>query len=347
MSSNKTCLILVNYNTWRDTTECLESLFKLQEPIDIVVVDNASTDDSVMQIKNWAEGKIDVPIVNKTHENLILPKINKPINYWEIEEKEILEEVKDDVSFTLIKAANNGGFSAGNNIGIKHCLRHLQGAYFWLLNNDTVVEKNCLAELIAYYKQKADSKLGILGSKIAYYSHPTTLQCVGGGKYNKWLGKSSLVKEGAHVNSTFKREDIQLDFISGASMFMSKKFIEDVGLMSEEYFLYFEELDWTYRSAKMGYYIDYNPNSIVYHKGGESTRSNTNSNSVLTDFYYSRNKLLFTNKHLGKIYQCSIYLSFVLICLKRLLIGQANRIPMFVGIILNPHKNFSSIKIKN
>ena len=117
--------------------------------------------------------------------------------------------------------------------------------------------------------------------------------------------------------------------------------------MSEEYFLYFEELDWTYRSAKMGYYIDYSPNSIVYHKGGESTGSNTNSNSVLTDFYYSRNKLLFTSKHLGKIYQCSIYLSFVLICLKRLLIGQANRIPMFVGIVLNPHKNFNSIKFKN
>lgn len=101
-------IIIVNWNGWKDTLECLESIFKINYPnYDIIVVDNHSQDDSINQLKNYS--------VNN--------------------------------NFKLIENEENYGFAEGNNIGIKYALKYLNPKYILLLNNDTIVDKNFLKEL--------------------------------------------------------------------------------------------------------------------------------------------------------------------------------------------------------
>ena len=337
MPQKKTCVILVNYNSWVDTVECLESLFKLKESVEIVVVDNASTDDSIQSIRNWAQGE--KVITTSLHSELTRPPIAKPLVYKEYVEGERSVSQISDNHFTLLISNRNDGFSSGNNLGIKFSVSHFDPKYFWLLNNDTVVKSNTLSKLIDFHEQ-SPKNIGVLGSTILYYDQPEIVQCYGGAVYNKWLGKSSLVGEGSDIKDKGIDAFNELSFVSGASMFVSSKYIKDVGLLGEEYFLYFEELDWIYRGKQFGYEIAFVPESIVYHKGGQSTGSENNStgNSLLSDFYYTRNKIIFTKKHLGLLHLISIYLSFVLISMNRLLKGQWNRIPLLLSGLINPKK---------
>ncbi len=117
-------------------------------------------------------------------------------------------------------------------------------------------------------------------------------------------------------------------------MFVSREFIEDVGLMDERYFLYFEDLDWSERAKRKGYELKYCWKSKVYHKEGGSIGSSSKGEkkSKLADYYGIRNRIIFTKKFYPQ-YQWSVYLSLLGVILNRIKRKQFDRIKLVFDAI--------------
>ena len=331
-SSPRVSIIILNYNGWKDTLECLESVLKIDYPtFQVVVVDNASTDGSMQRLEEWADGKIPANAsMHSSISRLTSPPVPKPISYCAYEGEVISKHTcgGDSSKLTFIKSGTNGGFAAGNNLGIKFAQSQQDCQFVWLLNNDTVVHPNSLKELLKYYAASA-GKLGILGSKLLYYHNPDLIQALGG-QYNKWLCSTRHIgsyKNAASYTST-SMPDITPDYVIGAAMFVPTSFILDVGLINEEYFLYFEELDWSIRGKKKGWSIDVCLESTVYHKEGASISAN-DSKSELADYYSLKNRILFTRRFFP-IALPSVYLSLLFVAFNRLRRGQPERLKLII-----------------
>ena len=150
-------------------------------------------------------------------------------------------------NLTLLQSGTNLGFAGGNNVGLRYALAH--GAqYVWLLNNDTLVEPDALGKLVAKFQREPD--LGLCGSTLVYESQRDTVQALGGARYNRWLGTVQHI--GQHERWPQAVDEVRveqrLSYLIGASTLVSKAFLERVGLLQEDYFLYFEELDWAVRA---------------------------------------------------------------------------------------------------
>lgn len=288
-------IILLNWNGWKDTIECLESVFRLTEgDFCVVVCDNASTDDSANRLTDWAQGKLHAVATNPQLSDLSSPPVLKPICYLELtrEEAESSEPFRA-ARLVFIQTGANLGYAGGNNVGLRYALRDEGAQFFWLLNNDTVVDRNALTAIIEYMRQHP--RVGLCGSLNLSYSEQNETLAHGGGAYNRWTARAAKTRSSGRdaVNST----PVRLDFISGASMLASRAFLDEIGLMEESYFLYFEEHDWAFRS-KDTFDLGCAGASIIYHKEGGSIGSHRNREmrSLLSEKYLSRNRLLFTRR---------------------------------------------------
>ena len=283
---NKVYIIILNYNGWQDTVECLESVLKSDyESYQIIVVDNNSSDNSMAYLIKWAKEELCLWLPDKNPlKKLSFPFKKKPLNYilYSKDEalkggKEIEKNLKNPLVF--IQSGENRGFAAGNNIGIKYALAKDDFEYVWLLNNDTVIERNTLKNLINYANKK---QTGICGSVLKYYNEPDKIQAYGG-KINKFLGTTKHLL----------KYNNDIDYIVGASMLIHKDVIKKVGLLPEDYFLYYEDVDYGFNVKRQGFKLDIALNSIVYHKEGASTKKSDN-----IDFLYLKNKIKFHKKYL-------------------------------------------------
>jgi GT2 family glycosyltransferase len=280
LSVNRVYIILVNWNGWRDTVECLKSLLLLEYPnFRFVVCDNGSSDDSLQEIRNWADFH--------------------GVRYVEYQraEFEACGSLTSDPLLTLIHNNENLGFAGGNNVGLRYALARSDADYCWLLNNDTVVEPDALTHLVVRMEQQP--QVGICGSTILSYHDRSRIQALGGGHYCRWIGLpwhyGRFCKRGKTINQ--EQADASMNYVEGASMLVSRRFLDEVGLLCEDYFLYFEEADWSIR-AKGRFGLGYAPQSIVYHKVGGSigTSSNPAKMSYTSDYFNIRNRILFTQR---------------------------------------------------
>lgn len=333
-------IIIVNWNGWKDTIECLESIFaNTHINYKVVVCDNCSTDYSVNHIVAWAEGRLDAYVLESNPlRKLTWPPTTKPILYCLYEDNAItpLKLADSNAELIIIKINSNLGFSGGNNVGIKYALLDNQCSFLWLLNNDTVVAKDSLSCLVNHGHVICKSNVGIIGSKILYYHKPNIIQSVAG-IYNKWLSigghlGDSQVDSGQYdvpVNS------VRIDYVVGASMFVRREFIETVGLMSEDFFLYYEEIDWYIRGTKLGWLLDYCYESIIYHKEGASIGTNKvlKRRSKISDYYCLKNRLVISSKYFPK-YFYFVYIGLVLTLLKSLIRLDLDRASMIGKILL-------------
>jgi len=293
-------IIVLNWNGWHDTIECLESVLRLDYPdYKVVVCDNASLDGSVDQIRRWARGELSAESRNSTLASLISPPIPKPIPFVEICPGQSAGAVEDHAArLVFIQTGANLGFAGGNNVALRYALQQGDCDFAWLLNNDTVVRPDALSQLVRRMQERPDA--GICGSTLLYYDDPSKIQACGGYVYNKWVARGGHI--GRLTNAAqlpdAKEVERKMAYVVGASMLVRGVFLEKVGLMDEEYFLYFEELDWA-AEAKNQFQLAYCPRSIVYHKEGTSIGSYrvTAHQSVLAEFYATRNRILFTRKH--------------------------------------------------
>lgn len=309
-------IIIVNWNGSHDTVECLESLFRLTYPsFTVVICDNCSSDESLAMIKRWSE--------------------SNDLCYNELRSDKVDQEEKPDVDLPLvvIRSSVNLGFAGGNNVGMRYALTRGDCDYLWLLNNDTVVDPDALTRLVERMGQQAS--VGMCGSTIRRYHDPESIQALGGGYYCRWIGLpwhyGRFRMWGKKINQ--RRAEIWMNYVEGASMLVSRKFVEEVGLMCEDYFLYFEETDWAIR-AKGRFQLAYAPLSIVYHKVGASigTSSNPARKSMVCDYYNIRNRILFTRRYYPLALP-TIYLVLLGALLLRLCLGRWDRVWMIIKLL--------------
>ena len=271
-------IIILNWNAYDDTFECLKSLEHLTYPyFHVFLVDNASQDNSFDKLRqDYKDGKFNVPI-------------------------------------TFIQTGKNLGFAGGNNVAIREAYN--QGyQYFWMLNNDTVVDPNALTPLVEVLEK--EEKVGIVGSKIYYYG--TNKIWFAGGRINTWTGVAWHIGMNKDDIGQFENIKDDVDYITGCSLFFRREIIEQIGYMEEDYFLYYEETDLNIRASKMGWKIKIVPRSIVFHKVSLSSGGTENLAPYVL-YYRIRNSLLLIKKTQNK-YKILISRVYVLVViLKQLL----------------------------
>ncbi|MFD2563573.1 glycosyltransferase family 2 protein [Aquimarina rubra] len=329
---NKIYIVLLNYKGWKDTIECLESVFKLENVnFQILLVDNSPTLESLQKIENWASGEKNFEIETQ-FTDLVYPLIKKPLEYIVVSEEQIKIQYFDH-TLVVIKAVENKGFSAGNNIALNYALNRDDFQFCWLLNNDTVVEKKSLINQLDYIKGKA-AKTGILGSVLVDYFQPNIIQAIGGALNTKTF-LTNHVGEGLNTkNFEQKVKNRSIDYVVGASMLVSREFLKDVGILSEDFFLYFEELDWAYRAKSKSWEVDWCPNSLVYHKEGKSIGSSKNykKRSFTAEIESFKSRKIFFEKYFRNRIHFNFY--SILIIMNRVRRFQFRLIPYFIRILI-------------
>lgn len=284
-------IVILNWNGWEDTIECLESLFQIDYPnYHVILVDNASDDDSVEKIRDYCSGNLKVESSFFRYN----PK-NKPIHLFEHDDKFDNAKVpvkKENSSFkyiTLIKNHKNYGFPGGNNVGIIFALKFFKSDYILLLNNDTVVEDNFLGELVQ--KGECHADIGILGPKIYFYKEPQTIWSAGC-KISWKLSRGIQIGCNEQDRGQYNKQK-EVDYVSGSAFLIKSEVIQKIGLMDEKYFLYFEETDWTLRANQVSYKSLYVPNAMIWHKISRSGGGITNPVGL---YYITRNRWIFMKK---------------------------------------------------
>lgn len=282
--NNKVVIIILNWNGWHDTIECLESIFQNDYlNYDIIIVDNNSEDESIQKIKEYCNGELRVESSFFTYDTS-----NKPFKILETGPNDYIQ--KDVVKSSspqliLIKNNNNEGFAEGNNIGIRYALNNFNSDYILLLNNDTVVDKEFLVQMLKVYE--SEEKIGIAGPKIYYYDEPNRI----------WFAKGKIswkfcrgLNLGHNEIDTGQHDQVaEVEYVSGCAFLIKKEVIEKTGLLDKRFFLYFEEIDWTLRASKIGYKSVFVPGGKIWHK---VSKSGGGISGKVGLYYITRNRWL-------------------------------------------------------
>ncbi len=307
--------IVLTWNNFSDLINCINSLRNLNnEKLKILIVDNGSKFKIIDKIEKFLknEFKIKLSIIDESNVGKCMP---------------------NDV--TLIKLSNNYGFSVGNNYGLRCALKDEKSKYYWILNDDTEVDKDSLNYLLE--KMEHDKSIGICGTRLVYFNDKKKIQAYGGGKYNKFFATTKLIGNMNINDENINNEIIEknVDFIIGASMFVRREYIMEIGLFYEDLFIYFEDVDWSIRRRNK-FKLGYSHESIVYHKegatiGGKITKSD--SKTLFSDYFYLRNKLLITKKHYFYLYPFVLFFSMGISIVLRLKRKQFRRVYLIFKII--------------
>lgn len=316
--NGRVAILIVNYRCSLDTLACLNSLSLLDyRDFDVYVVDNMSPDDSYEVLNTWGR------------EQDYFLFFNADIsNYENIRGGNEVGRRK----LFLIKSDINGGFAYGNNIALKCASRFGVYEYFWILNPDTLANQNSLGSLVSSLQE--NNSLGMVGSKLVYAHDRKTIQACGGGRYFKWFAFVKEAKDKASAKL--------LDYCTGASMLISRRFLDAVGLMNEEYFLYCEELDWAIRGRRSGFGLAYCEESVVFHSEGASIGTNTRSvtqRSELSDFYGTRSRVILTKNYYPFCLPV-VYIALLGVIVNRIRRRQFRRVIDILRIMVNPHANY-------
>lgn len=267
--------VILNWNGWRDTIECLESLLtSLPADVAVIVCDNASSDGSVERIRAWV-----VEHAAQWGPTMLT------------RDDAVAGEIAQAGRVHIVENGANLGFAAGNNSGVRLAMNNPSCRYVWILNNDTTVDSGTLPAAVA--RMEADDSIGICGSTLVYYHDRDSIQAFGGAVYSRWTGRSR------HLGAFARRTEVprdpseveaQMSYVVGASMLVRREFIERVGYMREDYFLYCEEIDWASRGRE-NFRLGYAPESIVWHKEGATIGTSAGGGSPLSLFYLFRNRM--------------------------------------------------------
>ena len=286
MSPPRVAVVLVNWNGWQDTIACLDSLLPTLAPGSrVLVCDNASADQSLLHLTRWAQDKLGA-------------------TGFAVQDRVTAEQggSQHDPALILVDTHANLGFAGGNNVGIRYALA-AGFDYVWLLNNDTVVDNSTASALLQRMQQ--DPRIGMCGSTMFYFDQPQIVQCLAGSAFDFTRAIGQPIGFGKPFDPATSIDSVEthLAHISGASMMVSRAFLETVGLMDEGYFLYFEEIDWAIR-AKGRFTMGWAPLSFVWHKEGGSIGSSHRSRPSDTSLaYICANRLRFTRRRVPACYR--------------------------------------------
>jgi len=230
----KISVIILNWNGLEHTTECLQSLKKISYPnYEIIVVDNGSDG-------NDAE--------------LLWRRFGSYIR--------------------LIENDTNHGFAGGNNIGMRYAFRSAMPDFVLLLNNDTVVDPEFLGRMVE--TAHVDPAIGIVGAEIRYYDAPDRLWSVWD-RMNFWIGQPLETRQGTTKRIQTREGDSSahplievVDWATGCCLLIKKRVLEDIGLLDEGYFIYWDDVEYCFRAKKAGYKTVYCSTAKIWHKVGKA-----------------------------------------------------------------------------
>lgn len=317
-----TLIVLVNWKRAEDTCACLESLMRLnRQDWSAVICDNASPDGSADLLAEFLSSRFSASRRIEGASGAVT-----------------VDVFSDDADpswpkVTLVRAGRNLGFAAGNNLAFRCAPGATEADFVWFLNNDTEVEAHSLDHLLE--RMRRDESIGICGATLVYEHDRRTVQALGGASYAKWTGAVAEIGHSGQWPCVVDPADVErrMDYVSGASMFVSRALIERVGLMSEDYFLYYEEIDWAERARRHGFCLGYAPDAVVFHKEGAVLGSGHNAQrSALAEYYGLRNRLRVTRKFFPWALP-TVYLFSMAQVLRRVLQGRWARARMMVAVL--------------
>jgi GT2 family glycosyltransferase len=276
----KVSIVILNWNRKKDTVECLEFIGRLRVTnfvLEIIVVDNASTDNSEALIK-------------KSLKNLTKQK---------------------GFNGEIIFNQKNLGYTGGNNVGIKHAINH--GAdYLLVLNNDTLADESLLKEMLEVAKSKKDA--GIFSPKIYFAkgfefhkerykkNEPGRVIWAAGGIID-WHNVYGINRGVDEVDDGQYDKVTEIDFAPGTCMLVKREVFERIGMFDDKYYMYLEDVKFCHLAKREGFKIYFVPNAKLWHKVAKSS----GIGSELNDYFIHRNRLLFGMKYAGLRTRLALY----------------------------------------
>jgi len=268
-------IVIVNWNGWRDTIECLESIWRVTYPnYWVVLVDNGSSDDSLAKMNEYCNGKIEA------ESHLLKGKgpPNKPVTMFEIGGEDAFEGVSKNLlqakiasnrRLVLIKNEKNLGFASGSNMGISFALDVLDSKYVLLLNNDTVVDPGFLTELVR--AGESDKRIGVLGPKMYYYDYQGRSDVIlyAGARIVPWREIVYKHVGDGEIDKGQYDVDVKTDWCSGAGMMIRESLARQLKLNTIYHFGN-EDVEYCIKAKKLGWEVAYVHNAKLWHKVGAS-----------------------------------------------------------------------------
>ena len=309
---------ILNWNGWRDTLECLESVLRLDYPNYLtVVVDNGSWDGSAERIKAWAHENLGAGHVLADYTQEIALQGGDP------QTEAALESVPSPARLVLIRSKENLGFTGGNNLSLSYAHRRGFGPdYVFLLNNDTCLEPDCLAQLVAADRRSGAAMIAatlkITGDRhVRDTSHARETREANAASANQKLG--GLIKEegsrppslenrqiGENLGNNSAALDPNADlkpsgWLSGAAVLMRRDLLAGVKQIQGNYlddrlFLYGEDDVLTLLACRLGYKPRWATRAVGYHRAGASSGGERGA----CKWYYSTRNLFYMADYMPK-----------------------------------------------
>ena len=240
-------IVILNWNGWIDTIECIESIYKsVDVEFSIIVVDNGSTDDSISKIKEYIH--------------------KKNFSFIDIREGEALKGTIQHRDIVLYELEDNYGFAKGNNIGLQ-LMAGQPIDYYWILNNDTIVESDALAILQRFMD---DNKQYVACTpQIRYFSPNNKIWNCGG---QLFFGFRKYYFAGAE-NVVFRKDRFDISFVTGCALFVRPELLNGKNeLFTENFFFGEEDFDFSLRLKKEKLKMACCTRSVIYHKVSASIK---------------------------------------------------------------------------
>lgn len=189
---------------------------------------------------------------------------------------------KEFPKLVLLENEQNLGFAGGNNVGIRKALE-MGFSHIMLLNNDTLVEPDFLGKMILAFSK--NPKLGLLQPMICFLDEPEKIWSAGG-KFISLLGRAKTLGDRKTLKN-YQPFSKKLDWATGCCMLFTREAILQSGLLNEQYFAYFEDVEWSLRIRNQGFEIGLVPEAKIYHEaGGSSKKSHSEGTLSARVFYY-------------------------------------------------------------
>jgi GT2 family glycosyltransferase len=212
----------------------------------------------------------------------------------------------------FIQSLKNLGFAGGSNLGIDAA----KGDIILLLNNDTEVAPSFIEPIVALFNDHTE--VGIVSPKILYYQSKNIIQYAGGIAINPLTARGKFIGTGEKDAGQYD-DPQQTQLAHGAAMAIHRKVFDRIGLLPEDYFLYYEELDFSEHARRAGFTIWYQPASVVWHKESMSV----GKASEIKVYYQNRNRLLFIRRNIFGVEGLISRLFFVMVSVPAALLRYA------------------------
>ncbi|UCS94383.1 glycosyltransferase family 2 protein [Echinicola marina] len=257
-------IILVNWNSYTHTRNCLISLRKVSYGnYKIIVVDNASSDKSGDRLESKFE------------------------------------------EIVLLRNEKNLGFTGGNNTGINFALEN-GFEYLMLLNNDTEVLPDFLSLMME--RMKADKEIGAIQPKFYFLNQKERIWNAGG-RFHPFLGLTQTIGKDEPNKAKYDQYK-EVDWITGCCFLVRSEIIEKIGGLTDKLFIYYEDVDWSFKIRELGYKLYIEPSSIVYHEAGMSHKKKEKGKegylNPIVHYLNARNHIWFLRKYIPWYYSVPV-----------------------------------------